>query len=75
MLCQILQTDSMAAVQSWLVSAGDRGIDTLFSTSALKKKKLLKGFHNERVLPISNTQYTTTAPFVSDLTSGHALKG
>lgn len=25
MLCQILQTDDVNAVQSWLVSAGDRG--------------------------------------------------
>ena len=33
MLCQILQTDDVNAVQSWLVSAGDRGelLTQLFS--------------------------------------------
>ncbi|XP_072051124.1 uncharacterized protein [Amphiura filiformis] len=34
MLCQILQTDSMAAVQSWLVSAGNREKDLVLDMIA-----------------------------------------
>ena len=40
MLCQILQTDSVPAVQQWLVSAGDRG-KCLYKAYLTKKIELI----------------------------------